>query len=124
MIVMSNQIAGEALGHNTDADSVRTARPRRRLSRADSPPPDPGIIRDVTPAEVSGTDYISPDVNIMFFGEEAMKRLFRGEKIIIVPVPGQKWDPEESERRALEKYPELSNITKASMRRARREWGR
>jgi len=102
-----------------------TSLPRKRkLTRADSPPPDPGIIRDLTPADVSGNDYIGPDVHIAFFSKEAMQKFYAGEEVIFMPVPGQKWDPEESARWAREKCPELSNITKASIRRARREWGR
>ncbi|MEI6797429.1 MAG: hypothetical protein WCK39_11245 [Methanomassiliicoccales archaeon] len=104
---------------------VSTPRPqKKKLTRADSPPPDPGIIRDLTPADVSGNEYIGADVNIMFFSENAAQKIMNGENVIIMPVPGKKWDPEASQRRLRAKYPELNNITKASLRRMRREWGR
>jgi hypothetical protein len=123
---MSHHTESEVSSQHKDETSPVSA-PRstkKKLTRADSPPPDPGIIRDLTPADVSGNDYIGPDVHIAFFSEEAMKKFYAGEEIIFMPVPGQKWDPEESARWAREKCPELSNITKASIRRARREWGR
>ena len=60
----------------------------------------------------------------MFFSENAAQKIMNGENVIIMPVPGKKWDPEASQRRLRAKYPELNNITKASLRRMRREWGR
>ena len=123
---MSHHAESEASSqHKDEILPASTPQPtKKKLTRADSPPPNPGIIRDLTPADVSGNEYIGPDVHIAFFSKEAMKKFYAGEEVIFMPVPGQKWDPEGSERWLREKLPELSNITKASIRRARREWGR
>ncbi len=122
---MSHPTESEVSIHLRDDDQaspVSVPRPtKKKLTRADSPPPDPGIVRDLTPADVSGNEYIGPDVNIMHYSEEAMKKFYAGEKIIFVPVPGKKWDPEATARRMREDFPELSKLSKASIRRLNRE---
>lgn len=94
------------------------------MTRADSPPPNPGVVRDLPPSAVSGSEYIGPDVNIMHHSEKAMEKLRKGEPVILVPVPGRKWDPQASERRIREEFPQFIKMSKAAVRRLNRELGR
>ena len=92
----------------------------KKLTREDSPPPDPGIVRDMTPLDIAANIYVGPDVNIMFFSDEAFVKLMRGEKVILVPDPKKKHDINEVGKEFSRKYP----ASRSTMNRIRREWGR
>ena len=94
---------------------------RKKLTKADSPPPDPGIVRDLTPADIASQAYVGPDVHIMFYNERTFQKIMNGEKVIIVPIPGKKWDPEATARKMRERFPEWSKLSKASIRKINRE---
>ncbi len=125
---MSHHTESEVSIHpRDDAQASPVSVPRstkKKLTRADSPPPDPGIVRDLTPADLASQAYVGPDVNIMFYGERTFQKIMNGEKVIIVPVPGKKWDPEATARKMRERFPEWSGLSKASIRRIQREMRR
>jgi hypothetical protein len=96
---------------------------KRRLGQSDSPPPAPGVIRDIPASEVPG-GYVDAWTHIMFYGEEARRRMKNGENVILVPDPGVKITREEARRRLRKRNPYLAGVTRETMDIVREEWGR
>jgi hypothetical protein len=97
---------------------------RKKMRQVDSPPPAPGIIRDIPASEVPGDAYIDAHVHVMFYGEAAFRKMKEGEDVILVPRPGVKVTHEEAERRRRKRDPRLAGITRETMDTIRDEWGR
>jgi hypothetical protein len=106
-----------------ETDLPPVMKKKRRLRQADSPPPAPGVIRDIPASEVPG-GYVDALTHVMFYGEEARRRMKNGENVILVPVPGVKVTREEARRRLRKRNPYLAGVTRETMDIVRDEWGR
>jgi hypothetical protein len=114
--------ASERHSDPSDRTSIHSHN-RKQLTKADSPPPDPGIIRDMPSESMPGDLYVASDVNIMFFSEEALRKLDNGEKMIIVPNP-DKSVYVEFRRKLNERFPGLNRVGREICDQVRMEWGR
>jgi hypothetical protein len=107
-----------------EATTSAAMKKRKKLTQAESPPPAPGVIRDIPASEVPGDAYIDADVHIMFYGEEALRKKKNGERVIFVPRPGVKITIKEARERMRKRDPRLAGISRETMDKIRDEWGR
>jgi hypothetical protein len=76
------------------------------------------------PAEsMDGDIYIAADVNIVFFTEEALQMLHRGQKVIILPNP-DKSVYDEALRKLRERFPGINQASREIIDLVREDWGR